>query len=185
MAQSNDTENQTKSSNLGDVISQLNSSNESLKTISTNTEIGAEAAIDSSSSINGDVFNGINKSLANIYEAICIELVGVMQKSNDILEVTNNRVKLIMEDIAAITRVIEASADLDRQYSKSESSTSSKIERNTKSISDDGSEEKDITEKVSSDAADQLEQLIAVLKAAGDGNKKLGEKSFDQFSDMI
>ena len=185
MAQSNDEENQTDSSNLGDVISQLNSSNESLKAISTNTEVGAEAAIDSSSNTNREVFSAIDKSLTNIYEAICIELVGVMQKSNDILEVTNSRVKLIMEDIAAITRVIEASADLDRQYSKSESSTSSKIERNTKSISDDGSEEKDITEKVSSDAADQLEQLIAVLKAAGDGNKKFGEKSFDQFSDMI
>ena len=185
MAQSNDEENQTDSSKLGDVISQLNSSNESLKTISTNTEIGAEAAIDSSGSINGEVFSAINKSLANIYGAICIELVGVMQKSNDILEVTNSRVKLIMEDIAAITRVIEASADLDTEYSKSESNTSSKIERNTKSISDDGSEEKDITEKVSNDTANQLEHLLSVLKAAGEGNKKFGEKSFDQFNDMI
>lgn len=184
MAESND--NKQSTSELSEVISQLANSNKLLETVITNTEVGTLAAIENIGNvIDPKIFEGITKELQNIYGALCIEVTGSINEATVVLDTMNKRVAIIMEDIAHMALVLSETAEENQKFVKSDSKKSDKLEKNTKAISDIDTEEKDLTEKVSDDSARQLEHLLSVLKSAGEGSKKFGQKSIDQFKSII
>lgn len=184
MAESND--NKQSTSELSEVISQLAISNKLLETVITNTEVGTLAAIENIGNvIDPKIFEGITKELQNIYGALCIEVTGSINEATVVLDTMNKRVAIIMEDIAHMALVLSETAEENQKFVKSDSKKSDKLEKNTKAISDIDTEEKDLTEKVSDDSARQLEHLLSVLKSAGEGSKKFGQKSIDQFKSII
>ena len=183
MAESNDNK---STSELSEVISQLAISNKLLETVITNTEVGTLAAIENIGNvIDPKIFEGITKELQNIYGALCIEVTGSINEATVVLDTMNKRVAIIMEDIAHMALVLSETAEENQKFVKSDSKKSDKLEKNTKAISDIDTEEKDLTEKVSDDSARQLEHLLSVLKSAGEGSKKFGQKSIDQFKSII
>jgi len=184
MAESND--NKQSTSELSEVISQITTSNKLLETLITNTEVGTLAAIENIGNvIDPTIFEGITKELQNIYGALCIEVTGSINETTVVLDTMNKRVAIIMEDIAHMALVLSETAEENQKFVKSDSKKSDKLEKNTKAISDVDTEEKDLTEKVSDDSARQLEHLLSVLKSAGEGSKKFGQKSIDQFKSII
>ena len=184
MAESND--NKQSTSELSEVISQLAISNKLLETVITNTEVGTLAAIENIGNvIDPKIFEGITKELQNIYGALCIEVTGSINEATVVLDTMNKRVAIIMEDIAHMALVLSETAEENQKFVKSDGKKSDKLEKNTKAISDIDTEEKDLTEKVSDDSARQLEHLLSVLKSAGEGSKKFGQKSIDQFKSII
>jgi hypothetical protein len=183
MAESNDNK---STSELSEVISQLAISNKLLGTLITNTEVGTLAAIENIGNvIDPKIFEGITKELQNIYGALCIEVTGSINEATVVLDTMNKRVAIIMEDIAHMALVLSETAEENQKFVKSDSKKSDKLEKNTKAISDIDTEEKDLTKKVSNDSARQLEHLLSVLKSAGEGSKKFGQKSIDQFKSII
>ena len=183
MAESNDNK---STSELSEVISQLAISNKLLETVITNTEVGTLAAIENIGNvIDPKIFEGITKELQNIYGALCIEVTGSINEATVVLDTMNKRVAIIMEDIAHMALVLSETAEENQKFVKSDSKKSDKLEKNTKAISDIDTEEKDLTKKVSNDSARQLEHLLSVLKSAGEGSKKFGQKSIDQFKSII